>query len=364
MGVEPLEARYYHFKEDLFKQFVSDSSKNQNIDKTITKINLQNGTYEINNGIGKLKNFESKDFIKYQLSFSFNQNAKCKKFEEYLNFVLPERELQDILSEFMASIFINNSILKLEKILLLSGGGSNGKGVFFEIIQALLGEENISSHSLESLTKKETTRAQIQHKLLNFGGEASQNLDPTALKTLASKEPIEAKFLYKDTFIMRDYASLAFNINGLPKDVEHTHGFFRRFIVIPFRVFIPDEKQDKKLPQKIIKNELSGIFNWILKGLDRLMLNEGFTESEIVKNEIYNFKKDNDSVLQFLDDSNYQQSLKNYELQKDIHREYQNYCELNGYRACATNTFGNRLVANKYHLTKKSQGKVIYIEKK
>ena len=94
------------------------------------------------------------------------------------------------------------------------------------------------------------------------------------------------------------------------------------------------------------------------------MLNEGFTESEIVKNEIYNFKKDNDSVLQFLDDSNYQQSLKNYELQKDIHREYQNYCELNGYRACATNTFGNRLVANKYHLTKKSQGKVIYIEKK
>ena len=26
MGVEPLEARYYHFKEDLFKQFVSDLS--------------------------------------------------------------------------------------------------------------------------------------------------------------------------------------------------------------------------------------------------------------------------------------------------------------------------------------------------
>ena len=33
---------------------------------------------------------------------------------------------------------------------------------------------------------------------------------------------------------MTDYGKLMFNCNELPKEVEQTNAFFRRFIIIPF----------------------------------------------------------------------------------------------------------------------------------
>ena len=39
-----------------------------------------------------------------------------------------------------------------EKVLLLYGSGANGKSVFFEIIMAMLGPENVCNYSLEQLT--------------------------------------------------------------------------------------------------------------------------------------------------------------------------------------------------------------------
>ncbi|OGV31935.1 MAG: hypothetical protein A3E88_07330 [Legionellales bacterium RIFCSPHIGHO2_12_FULL_35_11] len=49
--------------------------------------------------------------------------------------------------------------------------------------------------------------------------------------------------------------------------------YFRRFLIIPFQVTIPEAEQDKQLAQKIIKSELSGVFNWVLQGLDSAFRN-------------------------------------------------------------------------------------------
>ncbi len=49
-------------------------------------------------------------------------------------------------------LFIKKEVIKFEKTLILFGGGANGKSVFFEILNALLGTENFSSYSLQCLT--------------------------------------------------------------------------------------------------------------------------------------------------------------------------------------------------------------------
>ncbi len=41
--------------------------------------------------------------------------------------------------------------LKLEKVLFLYGSGKNGKSVFVDIVEALLGKENISHESLSDM---------------------------------------------------------------------------------------------------------------------------------------------------------------------------------------------------------------------
>ena len=143
--------------EKLYNQFVSLCTlvPNLNEKQDEVKINLQNGTFVISKEKKELRDFDKKDFFKYQLPFKYNPEAKCDEFKVFLNQVLPEKESQMILAEYLGYIFINN--LKLEKCLILKGEGSNGKSVIFEIVQALLGEHNTcllyTSHYLRETLK-------------------------------------------------------------------------------------------------------------------------------------------------------------------------------------------------------------------
>ena len=49
----------------------------------------------------------------YQLPFSYDVNATCPMFNKYLNTVLPDMERQYILAEYLGSLFIKSSRLKL-----------------------------------------------------------------------------------------------------------------------------------------------------------------------------------------------------------------------------------------------------------
>src|SRR5690606_17645206 len=203
-----------------------------------------------------------------------------------------------------------NSVLKLEKVLLLFGTGANGKSVLFEILMALLGAQNVANYSLQSLTAENgNSRAMLVNKLLNYASEINGKLESNIFKLLISGEPVEARLLYKNTQIISDYARFMFNCNELPKEVENTNAFFRRFIILPFRVTIPPNKQDKELSSRIIETELSGVFNWVLNGLTRLLKNKDFTQSSIVQNEVLQYQKESDSVMMFLEDENYQSSV-------------------------------------------------------
>ncbi|HLM62079.1 MAG TPA: hypothetical protein VK308_14830 [Pyrinomonadaceae bacterium] len=79
-------------------------------------------------------------------------------------------------------------------------------------------------------------------------------------------------------------------------------------MIIPFRVTIPEVKQDKTLAQKIIKSELAGVFNWIIEGLRRLLKTEKFTESTILKEMLETYRRESDSVACFIGEHSYKPS--------------------------------------------------------
>ena len=101
-----------------------------------------------------MRSFNSKDFLTYQLPFRFEASAKTPKFDNFLKEVLLDKNRQLVLPEFLASSFLINNILKLEKALLLYGSGANGKSVIYEIVLALFGNENITNYSLDNLTNE------------------------------------------------------------------------------------------------------------------------------------------------------------------------------------------------------------------
>lgn len=146
----------------------------------------------------------------------------------------------------------------------------------FEVINGLIGTENISHYSLESLTDETGYfRAKIKDKIVNYGTDIKlTKIDAGMFKTLASGEPIEARLPYGEPFTMSDYAKMIFNVNRLDNaNIEHTHGFYRRILIIPFEKTIADEDQDRSLHKKILSHK-AGVLNWIIAGAERVIRTE------------------------------------------------------------------------------------------
>ncbi|MDP4238620.1 MAG: phage/plasmid primase, P4 family [Bacteroidota bacterium] len=369
MGVAKYDSRWVEFRDKMFKQFLSASylPKPEPV-KGIVLINLKNGTFEISPKGNKLRAFDRADFLTYQLPFAYEPNATAPQYNTFLNRVLPDIERQNVLAEFLSFVFVPTSILKIEKALLLYGTGANGKSVFFDIVCALLGEENVSNFGLESLLDdKGQTRAKIADKLLNYVSELKSNIrngdDNNKLKTLFSGEPIEARLLYCDPFTIKDYAKFIFNCNELPKNTEQTNAYFRRFLIINFDQTIPENEQDKELSNKIIATELSGVFNWVLSGLERLLKQRNFSECTAVNEARKQYELESDSVNQFIVDSGYIATSTSRTLLKDIFNEYKSFCIEDGFRPVNKKNFKKRLERMKFVFDQDRDGNFIYLVK-
>ncbi len=362
-GIQPFEAKHYEFRDKLYKQFLALAgfrAPEPSGDKVL--INLLNGTFEIGVESQAIRDFCANDFLTHQLQFRYDKDATAPKFQAYLDRVLPEKELQEIIAEYFGYVFTKN--LKLEKALLLYGSGANGKSVLFDVQNALLGRETTANYSLSDLME-EHNRAQIAHKLLNYGSEINASITKDIFKALVSGEPIMARLKYGNSFLMERYAKLCFNCNELPKDVEQSEAYFRRFLIIPFRVTLPESEWDVELAQKIIKEELAGVFNWVLDGLKRLLKQKKFTESRIVREMIATYKLESDSVACFLRDENWEADPLHPEhttTLKKLHLSYQSYCREAGHKPLGRNNFKKRLAANKIvEATKAGRNQEFYI---
>ena len=336
------------------------------IDKRKVLINLQNGTFEINNGETKKRDFNPKDFLTYQLPFSYDPAATAPIFQKYLDKVLPDAEKQKVVAEYLGYVFIRHgsNVLKEERTLILYGSGANGKSVLFEVVRSLLGTENISSYSLESLTDANGYfRAMIDTKLLNYASEISSRMDPDRFKNLVSGEPIEARHPAGRAMQIEQYAKLMFNCNALPKAKgDLTNAFFRRFLIVPFDVTIPEAEQNKNLHTEIIESELAGVFNWILAGLKRLLDQKRFSKCTASDEALKNYKIESDTISLWMAEDGYSiaENKKQFSEAKQLYYEYTNYCDLSGFKALDKIAFGNNLQQLKVLKASGSGNKLMY----
>jgi putative DNA primase/helicase len=349
MGVPIFDARLFTFRDQLYKQFFATSylsAPSGNIDKAL--INMKNGTFEVTINGTELRPFDPQDFITYQLPFDYDPEAKAPRWQKFLDEVLPDMQRQHVLAEFLGYVFIKHGGInpKEEKALVLYGPGGNGKSVVYEVVNAMLGFDNVSNYSLQSLTNESGYfRANLANKLVNYASEINGKLESSIFKLLVSGEPVEARLPYGQPFILKQYAKLIFNCNELPKDVEHTNAYFRRYLIIPFDVTIPKDKQDKLLHMKIISTELSGVFNWVLDGLRRMLNQGGFSDCEAAAQALEQYKTESNTVKLFLDERGYETSIAGYMLIKELYAEYRLFCYDDGSPPFKKVNFSKQLIS-------------------
>lgn len=348
MGIAELKAMCPRFRNSLHENFVKNIILFPDLPESESiMINLLSGTFEINarKGETQFQPFSPDDYLTYQLPFDYAPDATCPIWQKHLDKVLPDKSSQMVLAEFIASAFIPVTVLKLEKMLMLYGKGANGKSVIYTVITALFSERNVSQCSINEITQSNGYyRALIKDKLLNYSSELGAEFESAIFKQMVSGEEITARSPHEKPITFRCITKFIVNANIFPRIKEHTDALFRRFIIIPFDIQIPENEQIKDLDTQIISSELSGVFNWVLEGLHRLLKQKGFTECTASKKMLEKFRKDSDTVLLFLDDMGCHKHPTEYMYLQTLYEKYKEYCNEAGYRLpLGRNQFSERL---------------------
>lgn len=330
-GIFKYDAELPKNKKRLYDQFTFLAAiPVPKINENEVRINLRNGTFVVGKGAIELRPFDCRDFFKYRLPFDFDPEAEAPLFKKYLERVMPEKEAQNVLSEYIGYVFAKN--LKLKKCLVLVGNGANGKSVFYEIVEALLGRHNIKTFPLNQLTDANGYyRAELTNVLLNYSSElGGKSIDFDLAKQLISNEPVSARSPYGKPFILTDYCRFMFNTNLMPKHIEQSNGFFRRFMFMDFDITIPPMEQDVDLSKKIIESELSGVFNWVIEGLKRLLKKKAFTVSPKIVSATKKLMTESNSVACFMEAFNLVPSTTEHENSIFLYEKYDDYCKKSG----------------------------------
>lgn len=324
MGLDQVYACDQDFMNKVMEQVAFCVARHHTWDFPVGEvwINLQNGTLEID-GEGKMvfREHSRQDFFLYCLPYAYDEHAECPRWMKFLDTVMPDASQQQLMSEYIGYCFTRN--LRLEKMAVCYGQGSNGKSVLLEIVENLIGKHNVSNVSLSSLTLDDEKRGLIENKLANISHESDKKLDNAMMKQLVSGDPTEVRELYRGTHTMYQYAKFFTSFNKLPPS-EHTYGFFRRWLLFPFDVTIPEGQQDPDLSNKLCR-ELSGILNWVLRGLVTLLHNRQFSSSPICQEALADYRRQSNSAMLFMAERCEVDSTASKQL-KELYLAYGQFC--------------------------------------
>ena len=134
--------------------------------------------------------------------------------------------------------------------------------------------------------------------------DEGKQLAESLVKTITGGEAITARFLYREYFEFVPQFKVWIACNHKPRISGDDHGIWRRIRLIPFKVTIPPEEQDRQLLDKLRK-ELPGIMNWAIEGA-RHWLEHGLSEPTAVVQATAQYRAESDALGEWLAEHCYQ----------------------------------------------------------
>lgn len=281
-----------------------------------------------------------------QLQANYDPEAKCPKWESFLIEMLDDDEAKiKILQEYVG--YSLDYSVNVEMILFLLGRGANGKSVSCDAVKTVIGYGNYDTISLDDLKNKNYI-AELLGKLVNISTESQAKAEvyESNLKRLASGEEIKVDRKFKHPFNFKSNCKHIYCLNNLPRVGDKTDAFFRRVLPIPFNRQVEKDKRILGLGTLIGKEESSGILNWMIDGYFRLKNNSWqFTHSDQVNALLDEYRKDNNNVLNFVDEECHI-SKDNFMSNATSYKRYQEWCKESGVGAVKKKNFVHEIFEN------------------
>jgi putative DNA primase/helicase len=192
----------------------------------------------------------------------------------------------------------------LQKFLFLEGEGNNGKSVLCAALIALLGRQNVSHVPLERFGGRFDLSTTLG-KLANIATECSE-LDKAAegvLKSFTSGDRMLFEEKMKQSFSAMPTARFILSANNRPRFSDRSGALWRRMMIVQFKVTIPEAERVTGMDKPEWwdrSGELPGIFWWSVLGLHRLRQQGHFTESDLSKAAIAEYREETNPARAFL----------------------------------------------------------------
>lgn len=264
------------------------------------KLVVSNGLLNIETG--ELAAFSADEYHISALPVKYDPQAQCPNIVRFLQEILTKTEDQQAIVEHIGSCLHK---LPYINIVMLLGGGANGKTVLLELVKAFLGGGNYSCATLQQLEER-FQASQLFGKLANIAGDIPSNaLKYTGMmKMLTGGDAIMSEFKNRDPFQFVNHSKLWFSANELPASYDTSDAFHRRLRVIEFtRQFMPADPgtvpKDVLLARLTTPEELSGLLNLALQGLVRLRTQGYMSGLQSIEESRLEYMRRSDSIQYF-----------------------------------------------------------------
>lgn len=309
-------------------------------------IAFRNGLFNIHDD--SFVPFTHEQVITNKIDWDYNPKAYLEDTDQVLNNIAcNEPEIRMLLEEMIGYCLYRRN--ELGKAFILTGGGSNGKSTFLNMLKTMLGKRNVSVLDLKKLADRFST-VMMFGKMANIGDDISDEFvtDAAEFKKIVTGETIDAEQKGQPKFDFEPYVKLIFSANNIPRigKGRDSTAILRRLVIVPFNAqFTKESMGDDFKPY--IGDELKSqesmeyMIQLGIQGLKRVLENRKFTTSAKVQSELDEYEETNNPVLGFFKETE-KTDIEN-EPTNDIYRMYTTYCSENSIQPLSSGEFSKQV---------------------
>lgn len=317
-------------------------------------INCKNGTYDLESM--EFREHRWQDFLTMQTNFEYSvQDVRCERWEKFIQEVTQnDYEKADYLQRALGYSILGTS--KEECMFILHGKTTrNGKSTMLDAIQHLLGDYSTVA-PVELICRSDRAKnaeaanpvlAKLKGKRMVTMSESDTagKLDEATIKQYTGGEDITARELYQSAITYKPQFTMWLSCNDLPAVKDKSLFASDRVRVIEFNRHFTDAEQDKGLKDYFESPEaMKGIFTWLIAGYFKYR-RFGLRMNDNMKAVVKQYERDNDLVLQFLEEK-CEQKDDAITKAKTLFDTYKIWCKSNGYYVCSMKKFNAEVTAH------------------
>ena len=218
-------------------------------------------------------------------------------------------------------------------LFFLHGDGRNGKSVFLNALEHVLGDYGsvarpdvlMAKRYGDSIPNEIAALIGVRYVSTTETGSGKRFAE-AMLKQYTGGDTISARFLHAEFFTFKPQFKIFLASNHKPVIRGQDVAIWERIYLIPFTVYIPPEERDKRLGEKL-KKEADGILRWAVEGC-LMWQREGLNPPDVVKAATEEYRQEMDALSEFIADRCFVNETARVS-NTALWAEYLNWCDKN-----------------------------------